>query len=243
MISIKQNIFRGLPKAFILALAILFQFNYCSAMKETKASKEVKSNIATKVLLSLNCGHKFYRDFLMELVRYQVEEENNFSYCCPICLKSFTDEDVKNIFEEHVFERWDYLRNLHIMKKDKNFFSCRTPNCCNGLFYFKGDSQIWTCDMCRHQYCLCCKKEGHTGSCEDYEMYLKRNSLQKYKVRELFKLGKIKRCLFCRIYTHCVNNNIDITCERCSAHWCWHCMKFHGYCMHRPPLGKDVSAQ
>ena len=242
MMFIRQNTFKNLPKVLILTLMIL---SNCFAMelgsKEILGSKQEDKlercvicyeDFPTKDLLGLHCGHKFCKKCLVEFVRSQTNA-GVIPPRCPCCRKDFTDEDVDNVLEEHIFEVWDFLKNLHVMNKEEDFFSCRTPNCRNGLLYSKedeNDGEIWKCDKCLYQYCLKCKREAHTGSCDDYQKYLEDNLLTRLSVRQLFNIGEIKRCPKCRIFTHRVNNNRDIMCERCGTSWCWHCIKLRGLC-------------
>ena len=253
MISIRQNFFRNLPKAFILALTVLSHC-FAFAMQEIRSNNgrplpsiydlgipgfDVKDkpescricleDFPIKDLQSLGCKHKFCKECLLEFVKGKTRERH-FPHPCPLCRRGFTDADMENILEKHIFEIWDYIRSFDIMKRDDNFFACRTPDCNNGLLYSQEDSQIWKCDKCLYQYCLRCKEEGHTGSCADYDMYLRSNNLKGLSVKRLFELGKIKRCPRCRIFTHRVNNKCDIICERCSTSWCWHCIKLRGLC-------------
>jgi len=259
---IKQNTFKNLPKVLILTLMIL---SNCFAMNSGSNNNKrpltglyrlgipgvnpnsleycfiCKDNSPVKDLLSLHCGHRFCKKCLVEFVTSQTRM-NIIPPCCPCCRKHFTDKDVDNILEEHVFEAWDFLRNLDVMKKEEDFFSCCTPNCRNGLLYSKGDEKMWKCDECLHQYCLTCKKEAHTGLCEDYEKYLEGDDQRGLSVRELFQAGKIKRCPECRIYTHRVDDEIrDIICERCGTSWCWYTIKLRGFCdcaLHSKVSGK-----
>jgi len=177
--------------------------------------------------LACHPTHRFCRTCLHSAIKTQ-SKSLKFPPNCPLCRKDFTDADVQSNVSGRVFEMWDYLRNFNDVRKEDDFFACR--HCRNGVLVEKGDSRIWKCDRCQLQYCLKCKREGHTGDCDEYEMYLRRKHLGRLSVKDLFQKGKLKRCPACQIYTHRKTESMNMSCERCGTSWCWRCIRLKGHC-------------
>ncbi|CAG8566448.1 4681_t:CDS:2 [Ambispora gerdemannii] len=109
--------------------------------------------------ISINCQHE--NDICQECIARHIEHElqakGNIEIICPNenCQSVMTEDDVKKLSNETIFERYQKLSLVAALSKMDDFYWCLNPNCDSGQIHYEGDAApIMTCQSCLKKTCV-----------------------------------------------------------------------------------------
>ena len=167
----------------------------------------------------LHCCHMFCkkctREHVIEKLRQGLVEIS-----CPLCVDRIDHVDMRELLDQHAFERWlDLSVKFHLENNKQQFFHCPTPNCPN--IVEKHRYNVVRCPMCKKSHCSKCYNDhDEYVTCRDHEKWKELNGQADELFQNRVQTGHLVKCASCQRYIEKNGGCSNMKC-RCGHQFTW----------------------
>jgi len=180
------------------------------------------------------CSERVCTSCLVEIIRTNVLSEGKVHIACPNpdCEGLITRKEILALSDKSTREKYECLcANQSITKNRK---TC--PNC-NEVTEHKLPRKLWkhherdihlTCKKCSHEWCFSCHAPWHKElTCREFLKGDKR--FKKWTKSAWRGTPNCQKCPLCRVYIQKSKGCNHMTCNRCTAEFCYKCGGFYNF--------------
>lgn len=159
-------------------------------------------------------GHRMCRGCIVNGIKYCTKEGAKFM-CGEIDCGDFMDHsDIKKAVDPALFDDYDARLLAKALDVVPDIFRC--AHCSNGAEIDPEDPEFY-CETCEKTFCISCSKDFHPGKPCGSGIHESSESLTASFLKTF--------TILCTCGTHVerLDACAHLTCEKCSAEWCWVC--------------------
>ena len=175
-----------------------------------------------------SCEHIYHDTCLAEFVKMKIDERK-FPIVCPSedCKKELTKTDMKELIDKNYEDKfYEYSLKNYIETHQNDLSCCPTADCKYAFVKVPGQA-LFTCPVCRINYCMNCRAMYHDGmTCMEFKVGQKRDGNDEMFERYVARMN-FKQCPKCGAWVEKTEGCDHMACT-CGYAFCYNCGRNKG---------------